>query len=83
MTANSLRKAQDTWVAASAEPIGLGLVVSDPSRAKVQLYAARKALVAQGHTHLKNFTIRTSPDEPACHLWLIRLPDNDDAAENA
>lgn len=83
MSANALRKAQQTWVEASNERLGLGIVVSDPARAKIQLYNARKQMVAQGHTYLKNFTIRTSPDEPACHLWIIRLPDNDDATPDA
>lgn len=81
MTANSMARAQQIWVEASAERIGLGLVVSDPRRAKTQLYSARKLLISKGHTHLASFVIRTSPEEPACQLWLIRIPDGENTTD--
>lgn len=69
---NAVQRAEQIWIAAVSEPLGLGIVVSDPIRAKTQLYQARRKLVAGGMVVLSDFSIRTAPDEPACQLYLIR-----------
>lgn len=68
---SAIATASRYWLVANAEPIGLGLIVDDPGRAKTQLYAARKKLLPQLPT-LDNFTIRTSPINPAFEIWLLR-----------
>lgn len=61
------------WLQAANSPFGVGLIVTDPNRARHSLYRARDALSANG-LDLSNYTIRTSPDNPAYELWVIRTP---------
>ncbi len=67
----ALAFARTIWLTAANEPVGLGIVVTDIPRARNQLYRAREQLQEAG-TDLSNFHIRTSPDNPACELWIIR-----------
>lgn len=67
--AHAVDVAKTYWMRAIEEPIGLALIVSDPARAKSQLYAARKLLPIPD---LANYEIRTSPTNPAYELWIIR-----------
>lgn len=60
------------WLSLVNEPIGMGLVVSDPFTAKTQLYQARRKLTEKGFLGLDQFTIRTSPVNPATELWIFR-----------
>jgi hypothetical protein len=69
MPRSAIDIATDYWHAALAEPYGLGVIVSDPARAKTQLYAARKQLALPA---LDSFTIRTAPRDPARTLYLVR-----------
>lgn len=75
-------KAQTYWGQALATPHGLGLTVSDPARAKGQLYAARRALLP-AIPKLEAYTIRTSPDNPAFELWLLYDPTKDPTLASA
>lgn len=67
--ANATAAALSYWRMAQEQPIGLGLVVNDPAAAKRQLYAAR---AKAADPTLNTISIRTSPTNPATHLWLIR-----------
>lgn len=67
--AHAVDVAKTYWMQAIEEKIGLALIVSDPARAKSQLYAARKLLPIPD---LANYEIRTSPINPAYELWIIR-----------
>lgn len=67
--AHAVDVAKTYWMQAIEEKIGLALIVSDPARAKSQLYAARKLLPIPD---LANYEIRTSPTNPAYELWIIR-----------
>ena len=74
--------AEQFWLQATAQPIGLGLTVSNPAQAKNHLYAARRALLPR-IPKLAAYTIRTSPDNPAFELWLIYDPTQDPTREAA
>lgn len=67
----ALDTATQYWLSAINQPIGLGLIVSDPGRAKTQLYAARKKLLPSLPS-LASFSIRTSPVNPSFELYLLR-----------
>ncbi|WCD44126.1 hypothetical protein Kuura_048 [Caulobacter phage Kuura] len=58
------------WQRALTSTHGWGLKVSDPAAAKRQLYAARKILATCGFD-LSDWSIRTSPADPAGELWLL------------
>lgn len=60
------------WLTALSEPVGLGLVVSDPGKARGQLAAAKRKLIEKGVTGLDLFNVRTSPVQPACEIWIMR-----------
>lgn len=68
---SALALAKQYWLQADAEPVGLGLIVSDPRTAKQQLYSARRELLPQLPS-LNSITIRTSPHNPAFELWLLK-----------
>lgn len=68
---NATDIAKSIWMAATQHPLGIGVVVTDPTRAKLQLYSARKALMQAGAVGLDNYAVRTSPTEPACQLWIV------------
>lgn len=68
------------WLEALASPLGVGLTVSDPGRAKTQLYTARKRLLPR-FPKLEAFTIRTSPEHPAYELYLLYDPAKDPTRE--
>lgn len=68
---SALEHAKSFWRQALTQPHGLGLIVTDVRRAKQQLYAARKAL-EDDRLDLSNWSIRTSPLQPAAELWLMR-----------
>ncbi len=71
--AAALAVARTFWLQAANSPHGIGVIVTDPARARHQLYKAREQLQETG-IDLSNFAIRTSPDMPAAELWLIRTP---------
>lgn len=72
MATSATQVALQYWLAAIEQPIGLGLNVSDPAAAKRQLYAARSAADPTLRESLDQFTIRTSPRNPAGELFLVR-----------
>ena len=63
--------AESYWMAALASPIGIGVHATDLPRAKTQLYNARSKLKDR-FPDLLNFTILTSPENPAFELYVIR-----------
>lgn len=68
---NAVNTAKAIWMAATQHPLGVGIVVTDPVRARVQLYTSRRELSRAGVEGLDNYTVRTSPLDPACQLWII------------
>jgi len=72
MSASLIDYAGQFWLAALREPIGVGIVVTDPTRARRTLGDARKKLTENHIAGLDNYTIRTSPANPASELWIIR-----------
>lgn len=72
---SAIAVAEATLMEALAHPIGIGCIVTDPQRAKTSLYAARSKLMAAGMSKAELLTIRTSPDNPACELWIINQPE--------
>lgn len=64
--------ATQIWMAATQHPLGIGVVVTDMARAKVQLYTARKRLMARGVVGLDKYKIKTSPLNPASELYIIK-----------
>lgn len=63
--------AEATILAAMSAPFGVGVIASDISRAKTALYAARKRLAERG-IDASALTIRTSPENPAFELYILR-----------
>lgn len=62
------------WLQAQAEPLGLGLRTSDPTRLKQLLYSARAKATEPLRSELAQMSIRTAPDEPECVLWIVKSP---------